>query len=64
MGWMGVKCKLWVQQCSIHLFGLFYLVIVYNSKNEWVKVDGFAVILAHPDGKQFSNLMLLCVVKV
>ena len=24
VGWMGVKCKLWVQQCLIVPFTLFY----------------------------------------
>ena len=24
VGWMGVKCKLWVQQCFIVPFTLFY----------------------------------------
>ena len=27
IGWMGVKCKLWVQQCFIVLFTLFYWML-------------------------------------
>ena len=42
------------------------LVIIHSSKNKTEKVDGFAVIFdgvsAQPDGKQFSNLIILCMV--
>ena len=30
------------------------LVIIYGSNNKMMKVSGFAIFLAHPDGKQFS----------
>ena len=45
------------------------LVIIHSSKNKTEKVDGFAVIfdgiqLSQPDGKQFSNLIILCMVEV
>ena len=53
VGWMGVKCKLWVQQCFIVLFTLFYLVVIHSSKNKTEKVDGFAVIF---DGIQLSQM--------
>ena len=44
------------------------LVIIHSSKNKTEKVDGFAVIFdgiqLRPDGKQFSNLIILCMVEV
>ena len=44
------------------------LVVIHSSKDKTEKVDGFAVIfclnLAQPDGKQFSNLIILCMVEV
>ena len=43
VGWMGVKCKLWVQQCFIVLFTPIKLVVIHISKNKMEKVDGFAV---------------------
>ena len=67
VGWMGVKYKLWVQQCFIVPFIL--LIVIHSSKTKMEKVDGFAVVfdgvqLSQPDGKQFSNLIILCVVEV
>ena len=54
VGWMGVKCKLWVQPA------LFYspiypilLVFIHSSKNKTEKVDGCAVIF---DGIQLSQM--------
>ena len=45
------------------------LVVIHSSKTKTEKVDGFAVVfdgvqLSQPDGKQFSNLIILCVVEV
>ena len=45
------------------------LVVIHSSKNKTEKVDGFAVIfdeiqLSSPDGKQFLNLIILCMVEV
>ena len=43
------------------------LVVIHSSKNTMEKVDGllyFGWNSAQPDGKQFSNLIILCMVEV
>ena len=44
---MGVKCKLWAQQCFDTPITIctVLLVIIHSSKNKAVKFDDFAVIL-------------------
>ena len=44
VGWMCVKCKLWVQQYFIVPFYSIVLVVINSSKNKIGKVDGFGVI--------------------
>ena len=51
--WMGVKCKLWVQQCFDSPIYTILLVVIHSSKNKTDKVDGFAVIF---DGIQLSQM--------
>ena len=54
VGWMGAKCKLWVQQCFIVTFiHTILLVVIHNSKNKTEKIDGFTVIF---DGIQLSQM--------
>ena len=37
VGWIGVKCKLWVQQCFIVTFYTILLVVIHSSKNKTEK---------------------------
>ena len=54
VGWMGVKCKLWVQHAMFYSpIYTILLVVIHSSKNKTEKVDGFAVIF---DGIQISQM--------